>query len=143
MKSLYSSSSNSGFRTPPPYNVNTPTKCYKDIASTNYSDKRINIVPSSRCTHQVDGLLNEKRKTDLARLDDKLKFIDVVLEKGSTNKVSSESNGTMFSDFKEMDEGADSDSSSDLFELQNYDLGVYSSGLPVYETTRIESIKRS
>lgn len=37
------------------------------------------------------------------------------------------------------DDEYDSDSSSDLFELQNYDLGVYSSSggsLPVYETTR-------
>ncbi|KAL1807086.1 hypothetical protein DCAR_0832943 [Daucus carota subsp. sativus] len=43
----------------------------------------------------------------------------------------------------EMDEGAESDSSSDLFELQNFDLGgCYSSGLPVYETTHIDSIKR-
>ncbi|KAK9106759.1 hypothetical protein Syun_022770 [Stephania yunnanensis] len=142
MKSLYSSSGNSGFRTPPPYNVNTPTKCYRDIATTYSDKKRMNIVPSSRCTTgQVDGLVTEKRKMDLARLDEKFKFIDVV--SGNTNKVSSESNGTMFSDLKEMDEGADSDSSSDLFELQNYDLGVYSSGLPVYETTRIESIKRS
>uniref|UniRef100_A0A803QQ28 Uncharacterized protein n=1 Tax=Cannabis sativa TaxID=3483 RepID=A0A803QQ28_CANSA len=37
---------------------------------------------------------------------------------------------------------AASDSSSDLFELQNYDLGCYSSGLPVYETTNMDTIKR-
>lgn len=44
----------------------------------------------------------------------------------------------------EIDDGADSDSSSDLFELQNFDLGgCYSSGLPVYETTHMDSIKRS
>lgn len=43
----------------------------------------------------------------------------------------------------EIDDGADSDSSSDLFELQNFDLGgCYSSGLPVYETTHMDSIKR-
>jgi hypothetical protein len=42
-----------------------------------------------------------------------------------------------------VDDGTESDSSSDLFELQNYDLaGTYSNGLPVYETTRMDSIKR-
>ncbi|KAF2325471.1 hypothetical protein GH714_029167 [Hevea brasiliensis] len=47
-----------------------------------------------------------------------------------------------FRKFDEVDDGAESDSSSDLFELQNYDLGIYSSGLPVYETTHMDSIKR-
>ncbi|KAK9021509.1 hypothetical protein V6N11_011496 [Hibiscus sabdariffa] len=35
--------------------------------------------------------------------------------------------------FNEVDDGADSDSSSDLFELQSCDLGVYSSGLPGFK----------
>ncbi|KAL8230009.1 hypothetical protein R6Q57_014909 [Mikania cordata] len=39
------------------------------------------------------------------------------------------------------DEGGDTDSSSDLFELTNCDLGYYSSGLPVFETTHMDSIK--
>ncbi|CAI0390671.1 unnamed protein product [Linum tenue] len=38
------------------------------------------------------------------------------------------------------DDGGESDASSDLFELQNYDLDAYSSGLPVYETTDVGSI---
>ncbi|KAK1268968.1 hypothetical protein QJS04_geneDACA005304 [Acorus gramineus] len=42
----------------------------------------------------------------------------------------------------EVDDGGDSDSSSDLFELKNYDLGGFSSGLPVYGTTHMEGIKR-
>ncbi|KAM0001981.1 putative protein BIG GRAIN 1 [Helianthus debilis subsp. tardiflorus] len=42
-----------------------------------------------------------------------------------------------------LDDGGDSDSSSDLFELTNCDLGYYSSsGLPVFETTHMDSIKR-
>ncbi|KAK1293046.1 hypothetical protein QJS10_CPB17g02106 [Acorus calamus] len=41
----------------------------------------------------------------------------------------------------EVDDG-DSDSSSDLFELKNFDLGGFSSGLPVYGTTHMEGIKR-
>ncbi|KAI3731522.1 hypothetical protein L1987_62710 [Smallanthus sonchifolius] len=40
------------------------------------------------------------------------------------------------------DDDGDSDSSSDLFELTNCDLGYYSSGLPVFETTHMDSIKR-
>ncbi|KAJ6670222.1 PROTEIN BIG GRAIN 1-LIKE A-RELATED [Salix viminalis] len=47
-----------------------------------------------------------------------------------------------FRNFNEVDDGAESDSSSDLFELQNCDLGIYSNGLPVYETTHMDSIKR-
>ncbi|KAL7604215.1 protein BIG GRAIN 1-like E [Lactuca sativa] len=41
-----------------------------------------------------------------------------------------------------LDDDGDSDSSSDLFELTNCDLGYYSSGLPVFETTHMDSIKR-
>ena len=60
------------------------------------------------------------------------------------NKYSSEEKETttQFKNLNEVDDGAESDSSSDLFELQNYDLGYYSSGLPVYETTNMDSIKR-
>ncbi|XP_071735564.1 uncharacterized protein [Rutidosis leptorrhynchoides] len=41
-----------------------------------------------------------------------------------------------------LDDDGDSDSSSDLFELTTCDLGYNSSGLPVFETTHIDSIKR-
>ncbi len=47
-----------------------------------------------------------------------------------------------FVKFSEVDDGGESDSSSNLFELQNYDLGYCASGLPVYETTDMDSIKR-
>lgn len=40
------------------------------------------------------------------------------------------------------DDGGETDSSSDLFELQIYDLDYYSTGLPVYESTDIDTIKR-
>ncbi|XP_057543128.1 protein BIG GRAIN 1-like E [Amaranthus tricolor] len=41
-------------------------------------------------------------------------------------------------------DGAESDSSSDLFELKiDYGFGFCSSGLPVYETTHMDNIKRS
>ncbi|KAL9325097.1 hypothetical protein ACSQ67_005742 [Phaseolus vulgaris] len=61
----------------------------------------------------------------------------------SVDKCSAEEKEiTQIRKFNEVDDGAESDSSSDLFELQNYDLGYYSSGLPVYETTNMDSIKR-
>lgn len=45
---------------------------------------------------------------------------------------------------EKVEDGGDSDSSSDLFDLPNYALGsVYSTGLPVYETTHLQDINRS
>ncbi|XP_010939463.4 protein BIG GRAIN 1-like E [Elaeis guineensis] len=40
------------------------------------------------------------------------------------------------------EDGGESDSSSDLFELKNYDFEEFSSGLPVYGTTDMEILKR-
>ncbi|XP_073053895.1 protein BIG GRAIN 1-like E [Primulina eburnea] len=47
-----------------------------------------------------------------------------------------------FRKFSDCDDGGDTDSSSDLFELPNCDLEFYSNGRPVYETTRVNSIRR-
>ncbi|XP_043715574.1 protein BIG GRAIN 1-like E [Telopea speciosissima] len=143
-KSMYSTS-NSGFRTPPPC-ANTPTKAYKDMLS--YSDHK-QVVPLSKHNGEVRLIgsqheaLNEKKNMDLAWFDEKLKFYDGFSEKSKNYKgedYSSEKKN--FKKFDEVDDGGESDSSSDLFELQNYDLGFYSSDLPVYETTHMESIKR-
>lgn len=62
----------------------------------------------------------------------------------SGDKAYHSKDSTNFKTFtNDEDDGADSDSSSDLFELQNYDLvSCYSSDLPVYETTNIDAIKR-
>ncbi|KAK8604294.1 hypothetical protein V6N13_099241 [Hibiscus sabdariffa] len=113
-KSFYSSSS-SGFRTPPPFAA-TPTKSYKG-----------------------SDLSNEKKK-------EKAKFVDGILEKYKnlgTHHRDMKNRNSGFRKFGEIDDGAaDSDSSSDLFELQSCDLGIYSSGLPVFETTNMESFKR-
>ncbi|KAM7272559.1 hypothetical protein ACFE04_027222 [Oxalis oulophora] len=123
-----SSHSKSGFRTPPVCNINnnaaapvafTPTKNYKEFRSISdhttkksSNDKKININNNN----------NNKLKFDNARI----------------------MNNSLKEDDHDHDDGVESDSSSDLFELPNYDLGIYnsSSGLPVYETTRMESIKR-
>uniref|UniRef100_A0A5B6ZWJ9 Protein BIG GRAIN 1-like E n=1 Tax=Davidia involucrata TaxID=16924 RepID=A0A5B6ZWJ9_DAVIN len=156
-KTLFSSSSSSGFRTPPPY-ANTPTKMiYKDLRS--YSDHKplskynnIGHVKSTSTDPLQNEVCGDKRSTDYAWLDDKFNFTNGFSEKNKNlgngfsekeriwaDKYPSEKE---FIKFNEVDDGADSDSSSDLFELQNYDLGYCSSGLPVYETTHMDSIKR-
>lgn len=153
-KSLYSSSS-SGFRTPPPY-THTPTKGYKDFRS--YSDHKQVVSLSKhngnmKSTAFQNEVLGEKRNTDLSWLDEKFRFNDGFsdkpknlgsryLEKDRTWVDQYPSEEKEFRKFNVMDDGAESDSSSDLFELQNYDLGIYSSDLPVYETTHMDSIKR-
>ncbi|XP_030514362.1 protein BIG GRAIN 1-like E [Rhodamnia argentea] len=154
-KSVYTSLS-SGSKTPPAYILNTPTKSYKEFRS--YSDhKQVVVSKNNRDGKHVkaphlgnDAVSGNKRSNDLSWLDEKFKLIEPSSEKkkkGFGNngfaKHASESTDVKRFDEEEEDDGAQSDSSSDLFELQNYDLGGYcSSGLPVYETTCIESIKR-
>ncbi|KAL4303173.1 hypothetical protein GQ457_10G028530 [Hibiscus cannabinus] len=133
-KSFYSSS-NSGFRTPPPY-VHTPAKSYKDFK---------NILNHKPQTEQTKPTALKNDTTDYSWLDEKLKFIEDYSKKHQT-KNRTDRHRPEEKDYNrklsEVDDGADSDSSSDLFELQNHDLGIYSSGLPVYETTHMDSIKR-
>lgn len=153
-KSLYSSSS-SGFRTPPPY-AHTPIKSYKDLRS--YSDHK-QVLSLSKHNGNVKStvfqneVLDDKRNTDLSWLDEKFKCSDTFAEKPKSlghrylekDRIwvdQYQPEDKIFRKFDEVDDGAESDSSSDLFELQNYDLGIYSSGLPVYETTNMDSIKR-
>ncbi|KAE8678395.1 REVERSIBLY GLYCOSYLATED POLYPEPTIDE 3 family protein [Hibiscus syriacus] len=156
-KSFYSSSS-FGFRTPPSY-AHTPTKIYKEVRS--YSDHkhvssrlRTNIGPTKPTALQNDVIDDRKNTntTDYSWLDEKLKFNNGYSEKHKNIGVYHQEKSLNYSDrypsdekeirkFNETDDGADSDSSSDLFEL-NYDLSIYSSGLPVYETTHMDTIKR-
>ncbi|OAY50144.1 protein BIG GRAIN 1-like E [Manihot esculenta] len=152
-KSFYSSSS-SGFRTPPPY-ADTPTKGYKDFRSCS-DHKQVSLSKhngNTKSTAFQNEVLDEKRNTDLSWMDEKLKYDDGFSEKTKSlghqylekdriwiDQYPPEEKE--FKKFNEVDDGAESDSSSDLFELQNYDLGIYSSGLPVYETTHMDSIKR-
>ncbi|XP_027362770.1 protein BIG GRAIN 1-like E [Abrus precatorius] len=154
-KSIYSSLS-SGFRTPP--YVQTPTKSCKEFRTL--SDHKHALSMSTKhnghvksTTLQNELLWDDKKKRELTWLDDNYKHSNVVSEKqrnwGSellekdriwVDKYSAEDKE--IKKFNEVDDGAESDSSSDLFELQNYDLGYYSSGLPVYETTNMDNIKR-
>lgn len=157
-KSLYSSSS-SGFRTPSPY-THPPTKGCKE--SRCYSDhKQIVSLSKQNATVKSTTFQNElsddKKKSGFSWLEERYKFVNdgfsdqkaaknrgnQYLEKDRTwvdEHYLSEENE--FKKFNEVDDGAESDSSSDLFELQNCDLGIYSNGLPVYETTHMDSIKR-
>ncbi|KAJ7943313.1 protein BIG GRAIN 1-like E [Quillaja saponaria] len=155
-KSLYSSS-NSGFRTPPPY-AQTPTKSYKEFK--NYSDHKQPAVSLSKynnghvkaTTTLQNELLDDKKKIDHSLLEEKQKLRNEWSEKyrNLANELSEKDNiwAEKYSSeekdlrsFNDIDDGAESDSSSDLFELQNYDLGYSSSGLPVYETTNMDNIK--
>ncbi|RWR77185.1 protein BIG GRAIN 1-like protein E [Cinnamomum micranthum f. kanehirae] len=158
-KSIYSSS-NSGFRTPPAYS-HTPTKIYKDPFVTS-DQKRIGSLSAPK---QENGGLVEKKNLGSVCLDDTFKFSDEFPEKKKIfgNGVLDKDRTTIWNGLLEkdrswvegfsikekdlrrigeVDDGFESDSSSDLFELQNYDLGLYSSGLPVYETTHMERINR-
>ncbi|KAL4281517.1 hypothetical protein GQ457_03G011550 [Hibiscus cannabinus] len=146
-KSFYSSSS-SGFRTPPPY-ANTPTKSYKEFRS--YSDhKQVsslskNNIGPTKPTALQNAVIDDKRNTNTTGPGYSEKHENISVrhqEKGRdySDRYPSEEKETR--KFNETDDGAESDSSSDLFELQNYDLSTYTSGLPVYETTHMDTIKR-
>ncbi|KAL2905334.1 Protein BIG GRAIN 1-like E [Bienertia sinuspersici] len=149
-RSIYSTSS-SGFRTPP-YNLNTPSKSCKDLRSfSEYKD-----VLASLSNYNIHGNGNSKDvksrgSNNITWVDDKLRLKNGLVEKSNNinNGYQEKNEINKFIHHNDDDDnqdhdGADSDSSSDLFELQiDYDFGFCSSGLPVYETTHMDNIKRS
>ncbi|KAK7309903.1 hypothetical protein RJT34_07014 [Clitoria ternatea] len=151
-----SKSLTTGFRTPP-YIVQTPTKSCKEFRTFSSDHKHALPLPGkynngshvrSSTTLQNEFFWDDKKKREPNCLDDNYKHsTNVLLSEKHRNwgsewqdKYSAEEKEV--NKFNELDDGAESDSSSDLFELQNYDLGYYSSGLPVYETTNMDNIKR-
>lgn len=152
-KSIYSSSS-SGFRTPPPYNLNRPSKCCKDV-----NEHKQALPTFSKYNHNGNGgsskprIMNRVNHDEVSQkgsnfdwFDEKFKFTNGLGKKTKDfNQAHQEKKREICKNFKEeLDDGADSDSSSDLFELQiDYGFGFCSSGLPVYETTHMDTIKRS
>ncbi|GFP87294.1 hypothetical protein PHJA_000873100 [Phtheirospermum japonicum] len=110
--------SRSGFRTPPPY-ADTPTKSYKAISllPAGKGGNFKTTLQDELCVEKNDEKTRAPGKNDPKNLD------------------------FGFRKFDDGDDGADSDSSSDLFDLPNHDLDFYSSGLPVYETTHMDRIK--
>ncbi|KAI3733775.1 hypothetical protein L6452_13231 [Arctium lappa] len=158
-RSPFSTSTSSGFRTPPPYHdiaiAHTPTK------TTSYRDPRSHSnlkTPASQITKiPINENLNKIETFDIKtgfpgrNMSFGSGFVEKVMnfdEKQDERErrrhphkyVSREDIKELKRFIDDDDEGNDSDSSSDLFELTNCDLGYYSSGLPVYETTHIDSI---
>ncbi|CAN1152352.1 Protein BIG GRAIN 1-like E [Linum perenne] len=115
-------------------NVPAPSSCTP--TKNGYKDLRSLIVGSNQGRKSgVSGLEKGSCCCKDSWLDEKLN------EKKNKDDQCSSSNpdGIRIGDD---DDGCESDSSSDLFELQIFDLDVYSNGLPVYETTDVASIKR-
>ncbi|ERN17842.1 protein BIG GRAIN 1-like E [Amborella trichopoda] len=143
--STYNSSSSSDFRTPPPFTA-TPTSLGRELNS--FYDLH-SMVSLSSCTRNhtsaslvpTNGALEGKVTNSMGWSDHKSKYESEFLERESNwGYVYSSEKGIRR--ISEIDDGGESDSSSDLFELQSNDFGVYSKGLPVYETTHLESIQR-
>ncbi|KAL0380655.1 UNVERIFIED_CONTAM: protein BIG GRAIN 1-like E [Sesamum angustifolium] len=90
-----------------------------------------------------------KTSTDCGRMDEKFRFSNGNISRNglSSTRISSARNWAddeqirELRKFSDVDDGADSDSSSDLFDLPNHDLDFYSNGLPVYGTTNIDRIR--
>ncbi|XP_031097561.1 protein BIG GRAIN 1-like E [Ipomoea triloba] len=131
-----SNKGNSGFRTPPPC-AYTPTKSYKDFAV--FSDQQV-----------INGLKNHKviephgeKPNGVSSQKYKLMSTKNNSNNGDSRYPAEETEKRKFNG---EDDDADSDTSSDLFDLPNSELLMdfySSSGLPVYETTKMDSIKRS
>lgn len=151
------SSSVHGFGTPPPLGSDSSTAtsyCYSnsgDIRAQSKPQNKARIQVQSCADPQIDRT-QHKQNSEFSWMDENLKLggikNGVWTQKGTQKKNLSnwkkKSEEKEFRGFRDResddnDDGVDTDSSSDLFELENYDLGFYSSGgaLPVYETTRI------
>ncbi|XP_073022857.1 protein BIG GRAIN 1-like E [Primulina eburnea] len=159
-KSIYSTSS-SGFTTPHVY-ANTPTKLYKEFRSFSDPLQHVSSGPKSSENFKPGSLKNGeydvKTNTDYAWSDEKLiSFRNgssaKVIRNGSSEFADQKKCSTNYwvenyppevQEFRKFSHGGDSDSSSDLFDLPNYDLDICSStGLPVYETTQMDMVKKS
>ncbi|KAL2233493.1 UNVERIFIED_CONTAM: Protein BIG GRAIN 1-like E [Sesamum indicum] len=148
-KSSLFSSSSSGFRTPPPY-ANTPTKSYKEFRNLADLQQEISRTQNSgnfRPTLEK-ALFAEKKVTDYAWMEEKYRISSGDPGKNSRNgnpaagiPTRNSTTNWEFRKFSNADDGADSDSSSDLFDLPSHELDFYSSSLPVYETTHLDRIK--
>ncbi|XP_076953443.1 protein BIG GRAIN 1-like E [Bidens hawaiensis] len=143
-----SSFSTSGFKTPPSYHVaHTPTKIASYREPISYSCLKphpieITKTPLTENLNKIEtfGVKNDFPVKTMSFRNGVVEKVKILDEKHEEHKNDIKE----FKKFSNDDDGADSDSSSDLFELANCDLGYScSSGLPVYETTRMDiSIKR-
>ncbi|GER40579.1 plasma membrane fusion protein prm1 [Striga asiatica] len=124
-------SKKSGFRTPPPY-ADTPTKSYKAVSVVS-SEKN---GPENRAEKKGEDrgpwIFQEKSRVIQEKNREALNL-------GFFDWKSTEERET--AKFGDVDDGGESDSSSDLFDLPSHELDFYSSGLPVYESTQMDRIK--
>lgn len=137
LKSMYSCSS-SGFRTPPLPFSNIPTKPDDEFVRLFYSKNGGNLKAKS--LH--DAFFFDKISTDYISLsiEEKLRISIKNSEVNWIDEYPSEEQG--FRKFSDADDGADTDSSSELFDLPSHDLDFFGNDLPVYETNRMNSIRR-
>ncbi|XP_057526296.1 protein BIG GRAIN 1-like E [Amaranthus tricolor] len=114
---------------------------YKDVLATL---SKYNIQENGNGNVRKDEKI--KGSFNLDWFDEKIRLKNGLVEK-SKNFYHGYKEKTEHKKFNHDDDdhdGAESDSSSDLFELQiDYVYGCCSSGLPVYKTTHMDSIKRS
>ncbi|KAL8224436.1 hypothetical protein R6Q57_019911 [Mikania cordata] len=135
-----------GFRTPPP-----STKTTNHLDSRIYSylkppSTQITKIPITKNFNKIEHF-DIKNDLPVKNMSFRNGFVEKVKtfdEKHHHNyKYVSREDMQEIKMFIDNDDGADSDSSSDLFELTNYDTGYCSSGLPVYETTHMDRTNRS
>nr|XP_043624264.1 protein BIG GRAIN 1-like E [Erigeron canadensis] len=141
-------------KTPPSYHIppirptSTKTTTYRDLISCSHHKPTCETTKPPIIESHKNG--NQKVKSGLY---EKKSLGNGLLEKSKVCDIKQDDHHQKYDptmETKELkrfildddDDGGDSDSSSDLFELTNCDLGYYSSGLPVFETTHIDSIKR-
>ncbi|KAK1419882.1 hypothetical protein QVD17_29302 [Tagetes erecta] len=139
-KSSFSTSTSSGFTAPPPYHAAPiPTKNCKDPGSHSYLKPPPTQTTKIPVTENLNKIENFNTKSDYS--EKKMSLQNGVVEKV---KIFDEKQEDIkeFKKFVVDDDGADSDSSSDLFELANCDFGYCSGGLPVYKTIYTDNINR-
>ncbi|WOH15375.1 hypothetical protein DCAR_0934913 [Daucus carota subsp. sativus] len=145
--SFYSSSSNSEKRPPACAKISSRSEHKPEVMVNSLS--KIKSSSSHRKVHTDENTENswldeEKFRFRTPSENSSEKYYNTSVKGVSADKINHSKDSANFINFiNNEDDGAESDSSSDLFELQNYDLiSCYSSDLPVYETTDIDSIKR-
>ncbi|KAI3720170.1 hypothetical protein L6452_21083 [Arctium lappa] len=130
------------------YNSRTPTKttaAYKDLHKPTCE---ITKIPINENHNKIksSGVCEKKRSSGNGVVE-KVRVSDVKHDDDHDDHHEKYDPTVEIREFKKFilnddDDGDLSDSSSDLFELTNCDLGYYSSGLPVFETTHMDNIKR-
>ncbi|GAA0162822.1 hypothetical protein LIER_18834 [Lithospermum erythrorhizon] len=141
--SIYPSSI-TGFRTPPPYSYTTK-KSNQELHGYISHQK---VLSLNRVDEKKQGISERKDYDWLSKgYQETYKSLSSKYPEKSKNTWSDHKIPVDKKEFKKFnedyDDGADSDSSSDLFELKNYDIDCYScTGLPVYETTTMDGIKK-